>query len=162
MSHNGFDMIDRLISREGGAKVTNDPADPGGKTKYGISQRSYPTLDIDSLTYDQARMIFINDYLLKTGIGKITDPVLQEMLFDYAVHSGPVAAVKCVQKLAGVPVDGKMGPVTLKAVNSLPADKLVSAIGRERISYLIRQCQSTPSKLKFLNGWIMRVLTLYT
>ena len=33
---------------EGGDKYTNDPIDPGGETKYGISKRAYPDIDIKS------------------------------------------------------------------------------------------------------------------
>ena len=44
--------------------VTNDAADPGGLTKYGISQRAYPSLDIASLTVEQAAVIYHQDYWL--------------------------------------------------------------------------------------------------
>ena len=37
-----------LIDHEGG--YVNHPKDPGGETKFGISKRSYPTLDIAALT----------------------------------------------------------------------------------------------------------------
>lgn len=50
----------RLLVVEGG--YVNDPNDPGGETKYGISKRSYPRVDIKNLTEDDARKIFIEDY----------------------------------------------------------------------------------------------------
>ena len=35
---------DWILQTEGG--YVNDPADPGGETKYGISKKAYPTVDI--------------------------------------------------------------------------------------------------------------------
>ena len=56
-----FDRAFRfLIGEEGG--YVNDPADPGGETKFGISKRAYPQLDIKSLTLDQAKAIYRRDY----------------------------------------------------------------------------------------------------
>ena len=46
--HDVDGMIDRLIEREGG--YVNHPLDPGGETKYGITKRSYPDLDIQGLS----------------------------------------------------------------------------------------------------------------
>lgn len=51
---------ERLLVVEGG--YVNDPNDPGGETKYGISKRSYPHVDIKNLTEDDARKIFVEDY----------------------------------------------------------------------------------------------------
>ena len=48
------------LSWEGG--YVNNPADPGGETKYGISKRAYPKLDIANLTLEQARDIYYRDY----------------------------------------------------------------------------------------------------
>lgn len=51
---------ERLLLVEGG--YVNDPNDPGGETKFGISKRSYPHLDIKNLTEDDAKKIFIEDF----------------------------------------------------------------------------------------------------
>lgn len=48
-----MDMIDRVIAREGGSKITRDLHDPGGVTKYGISQRAYPDEDIENMTLEE-------------------------------------------------------------------------------------------------------------
>ena len=53
-----FDKALKFVLKwEGG--YSNDPNDPGGETKYGISKRSYPELDISKLTLEQAKDIFI-------------------------------------------------------------------------------------------------------
>ena len=53
-------VLDDLIEREGG--YVNDPDDPGGETKFGISKRAYPHLDIKNLTEEHAADIYYNDY----------------------------------------------------------------------------------------------------
>lgn len=50
------------LSWEGG--YVNDPNDPGGETKYGISKKSYGHLDIKNLTVEQAEAIYYEDYWL--------------------------------------------------------------------------------------------------
>ncbi len=152
-------MFDRLIAREGGAKVVNDPADPGGLTKFGISQKAFPSLDIRNLTYDQAKELYKKIYFEAPALYKLPADI-QEMVFDFAVHSGPVEAIQRLQKLVGVQQDGRVGPITVSAVGKLHGPDLKFAYQRERIAFLIRQCQANPKKLKFLLGWIMRVLSL--
>lgn len=43
---------------EGGDKITDDPRDPGGLTKFGISQRAYPNEDIRKLTRGRAAFLY--------------------------------------------------------------------------------------------------------
>lgn len=61
--------------------------DSGGPTKYGISQRSYPTLDIKNLTLDQAKAIYYEDYWLKSK-AYLEDYPAFIMRFDIAVLMG--------------------------------------------------------------------------
>jgi lysozyme family protein len=153
-----MDMIDRLISREGGARITRDPVDPGGVTKFGISQRSYPQLDIANLTYDQAKDIYIRDYYVGHNVHLLPSD-LQEPVLDYAVHSGQQTAIRALQRLAGVKDDGIIGVKTLDAIKTHGADVIKSALQRERALFLIRQVKKTPAKIKYLEGWISRVLS---
>ena len=60
---NSFDeMVERIIVREGGSKLTRDPVDPGGTTKYGISQRAHKDVDIENLTHQKAVDIYNKYY----------------------------------------------------------------------------------------------------
>jgi lysozyme family protein len=106
-----------IMQMEGGHKATDHPSDPGGLTKYGISQRSYPDLDIRSLTYDEAVIIFKLDYWDKIA-GDLLPWPLCLYVSDAAFNMGPVRAVRLLQKALGnVNVDGVMGPKTLAATN---------------------------------------------
>lgn len=45
-----------VLAHEGG--YSDDPDDDGGETKFGISKRSYPHVDVDALTIEQAKVIY--------------------------------------------------------------------------------------------------------
>lgn len=65
----------------------NDPDDPGGLTKWGISQRAYPALDIRNLTQQEAEAIYYRDYWRPCGAQALEWP-LSLIHFDAAVNSG--------------------------------------------------------------------------
>jgi len=156
-----MDLIDRVISREGGSKVVRDPADPGGTTKYGIAQRSHPNVDVENLTYEQAREIYRREYLVAPHIDAIEDEYLCEHVFDYAVHSGPAAAIKALQRLLGLPQSGTLDEATLQKLRATPMSfRFYMAYMRERLVFLARVIQKRPSSIKYLAGWTSRVLNI--
>jgi len=75
-----------VLGHEGGYSA--DPHDPGGETKFGISKRAYPQLDIKALTIEQARDIYFKDYWLAAGCGYIADESMAILVFDCAVNQG--------------------------------------------------------------------------
>ena len=154
-----MDFVDRVIAREGGAKVTNYSADPGGVTKYGISQRAHPDKDVRNLSYEDARNIYLDEYFHAPRLGKLNDGKLQELLFDYGVHSGPATAVRTLQKLLGVPLTGAVDDQTAHAANTRQGDELRHRVIEQRILFLARQVVAKPTKLMFLVGWLNRVLS---
>jgi len=81
-----FDKALKFVLKwEGG--YSNDPRDPGGETKYGISKRSYPELDISKLTLKQAKEIYYQNYWLKCGCDELPYP-FNIVVFDTAVNMG--------------------------------------------------------------------------
>lgn len=78
-----------VIGIEG--NYNNDPHDPGGETKFGISKRAYPHLDIANLTLDQAKAIYQRDYWSVCRCDELPwDMALA--VFDCAVNQGPGTA----------------------------------------------------------------------
>lgn len=71
----------------------NDPEDPGGETKYGISKRAYPRLDIKNLTLEDASAIYKRDYWNAAGCDDLDDS-LALVVFDTAVNCGVGRAKK--------------------------------------------------------------------
>ena len=84
-----------VIKHEGG--FVDDKNDMGGATKYGISQRSYPSLDIKGLTLNQARQIYFADYWQRSGAQYMTWP-LNLVHFDAAVNCGIGQAGKFLEQ----------------------------------------------------------------
>lgn len=74
-----------VLAHEGG--YVHDPKDPGGETKYGISKRAWPKLDIRALTKAQAREIYHRSYWLRVGADRLPTG-LDLAAFDTAVNCG--------------------------------------------------------------------------
>lgn len=74
-----------VVGEEGG--YVNDPKDPGGETKFGISKRAYPNLDIPQLTLAQAQEIYRRDYWNALGCDELTWEMAL-VTFDCAVNQG--------------------------------------------------------------------------
>ena len=48
------ELFDRLMIDEGGSTLTDDPNDPGGKTKFGFAQKYHKDKDVTKLTKEDA------------------------------------------------------------------------------------------------------------
>ena len=142
--------FERLIGHEGG--YVNDPRDPGGETKFGISKRSYPAEDIKALTLERAKAIYRRDFWGVAGCDAVPDAMRFD-LFDMAVNSGPVTAIKTLQRSAGVTPDGLLGPITLQALNSTPAPRLVARFNGHRLDFMT----DLKTWSVFGKGWAKRV-----
>jgi len=148
-------FIPKILFNEGGDKVTNDPNDSGGLTKYGISQKSFPNVDIKNLTEAKAIEIYKSIYFDPCKIDLIGDELLALHVFDFAVNSGNSRSIKILQKVIGVEADGAFGKDTLLAVNT---GSHVEAFKQARIDFY--KLIGTGKNAKFLKGWINRVNNL--
>ena len=148
-----------LIQNEG--VYANDPNDPGGETKYGISKRSYPSLDIRNLTVEKAKEIYHRDFWLKGNFDQISDPTLAVQLFDFSVNLGIKVGIKLLQRAiraGGIHIqdDGIFGPLTLSGVKNSESKVLLAAIKSEAAGYYRYLVAKNPRLQKFLNGWLNR------
>ena len=80
-----------VLKCEGG--LTENKNDPGCLTKYGISQKSYPYLDIKNLTLKKAKQIYYENYWLKADCDKMSFP-MNFCIFNCAVNCGVRRAKK--------------------------------------------------------------------
>jgi len=157
-----FDQaIPIILKHEGG--YVNDPHDPGGETKYGISKRSYPQLDIKSLTEERAKEIYYKDWWDKYRYGGINDQGVATKIFDMAVNMGARQAHKLLQRAANevmghknLAEDGIIGPQTLAVVNSVDSKRLLSALRNHQANFYRELARKNSSLAKFLKGWLNR------
>jgi lysozyme family protein len=157
-------LINRLIEREGG--YVNHPDDHGGATNMGItlktlsSWRGAPVSeeDVENLTRDEASDIYYRMYWLDPGLYTLDRGVLvEDMLFDAAVHHGPRTAISMLQRVTLAEPDGVMGPRTREAANRYPDAVLASAYLGERVAYLGRIITNNPNQAVFAAGWMNRM-----
>jgi lysozyme family protein len=140
----------RTVGLEGG--YVNDPQDPGGETRYGISKRAYPAEDIAGMTPDRAKVLYFRDYWGPAGCDAAPS-ALKFHLFDCAVNSGVTTAIKLLQKVVGETQDGILGPRTLQAVQSANALRLVPRFNGARLELMT----SLPTWPTFGKGWAKRI-----
>ena len=146
-----FDIaFGRLVDHEGG--YTPGVGDPGGETKFGISKRAYPSIDIKSLTRDQARTIYLADFWNRINANALYDGVAFQ-LFDFAVNSGIETAIRYYQRALGVADDGHWGPVSARAADSLSETDQIMKINAERLDFMSR-LSNWPTASR---GWARRI-----
>jgi len=144
------EIFDRLIDHEGG--YVNNPKDPGGETKYGISKRSYPWLNIKALTVEQARDIYHKDFWLPLNGDRLYDGVAFQ-LFDFAVNSGIQTAIRYYQRALGVADDGHFGKASLAAARAMSETDQIMRLSAERLDFMTR----TRGWPTFGAGWARRI-----
>jgi lysozyme family protein len=111
---------------EGG--YSNHPSDPGGPTMKGVTQRVYDAWrkkhglaprGVRQLAQDELEAIYRRDYWDRCKCDDLPGGV-DLAVFDFAVNSGPVRAIKYLQNVVGVGQDGIVGPRTIAAAEAMP------------------------------------------
>lgn len=143
------------LQNEGYDAYTNDPNDKGGKTRWGISKRSHPNVDVENLTFTEAQLIYRREYWNPKY--NSLDRKLAIRLFDIGVNIGVNKAVKILQETlnkyfdADLKVDGLFGLKTLRACNSVTQRSLYSTFIFELSLYY------KSLNPHYLKGWLNRL-----
>jgi hypothetical protein len=119
--------LEFTLKWEGG--YVNDPSDPGGETKWGISKRAYPNLDIYNLTPEMAATIYYRDYFVPSGAVDVGLPDCI-VVFDTAVNVGVGRCKSLMQE-----------------------GDLLEA----RRTYYLNLVEKKPALKKYLKGWLNRL-----
>ena len=148
------EIIKQVLEHEGG--YVNDPKDLGGETKYGITKRFYPDVDIKNLTIEQATEIYKKDYWDKNKVESLPQN-LWHIYFDMCVNMGKRTAVKVLQRAAvnkgrNIEVDGGLGPMTIGALKGVELDRVRAF----RVKYYVDLITARPEQEKFYLGWFRR------
>ena len=150
-------IIEVVLQHEGG--YVNAPDDLGGETKYGITKRFYPDVDIKNLTKEQAKTIYHQDYWRRAKCDEVS-PHLRHIYFDMCVNFGRSGAVKVLQQAANsknrnkIDVDGGIGPATLKAIQDITVDR----VRAYRVLRFANIVIDKPTQEKFWLGWFRRAI----
>lgn len=150
------EAVKKTIDAEGG--YVNDPDDPGGETKFGISKRAFPGEDIASLTIERAKQIYLMNYWKPVKGDEILDQPIAEAIFDFAVNAGVFTAVQLAQRAVEVKDDGAFGPATLTAINTCDPEIFVLRYTIEKVRKYTGIVQKDKTKLKYYVGWILRAI----
>lgn len=151
-----------ILEREGG--YVDDPSDRGGATNYGITQATYDRYrarnqfapqPVRDMPQSEARLIYLAEYWFAVSADKHPEP-LDLVMFDAAVQHGVGAAIRMLQQVVGVPVDGICGPLTLNAAQTY----LSSAVLRHRREYYAEIIAGDATQRRFERGWDNRLLAL--
>jgi lysozyme family protein len=147
-----FDTAVNHILRYEGVD-SDDPLDSGGRTRFGIAQASHPDIDVPNITIDEAKDIYRREYWVKARCDAMPE-MLQLPVFDCAVNCGVAATFKMLQRALGVTDDGKIGPVTLKAMAKAVPSELWTRFMAERALHYARSKQVD----HFGRGWMRRLM----
>ena len=151
--------IIKTLVHEGGDTFTNDTTDRGGATKYGISEKAYPDLDIRNLTEDEAKAIYKQNYWDRVRGDDIQSQMIAETIFDVCVNMGVVGGSKLAQKTLKIePADGIIGPQSLAVINAADEDLFVAKFALAKIQRYTEICRADESQKKYLLGWLNRTL----
>lgn len=162
MEENFKRSLAAVLQSEGGND--DDPADHGGRTSRGITQREYDAWrrekglmpqDVWKADDQDVAMIYHDEYWrpecdeLPTGI--------DYLVFDMKVNAGPHQAIVLLQRALGVNPDGRFGPVSRQAARNSDPIGLVEKYSIAKVNFYRSLHQP-----KFLRGWLNRVRDVRT
>lgn len=130
--------LEFTLKWEGG--YVNDPDDPGGETKWGISKRAYPDEDITNLTPERAAELYYRDYWVASGCESLPFP-MSVVVFDTAVNLGT----------------GRAKGFVRNANENSGGDGGAADILRQRTGYYLDLVKKKPALQKYLKGWLNRL-----
>jgi len=165
--------FEQTVGYEGG--YVNDPDDPGGETKYGITKAVFEeelkagfvsgVSAVQDITPAIAKAIYKRRYWNALGLNRLYNIVIAAEIFDTAVNMGIAWSAKIVQEALNflgesLEVDGNLGPKTMTALKTW-ADKDERALyvclnGFQFMRYC-EICKKNPDLVKYARGWTKRI-----
>lgn len=162
-----------ILPHEGG--YVNDPNDPGGPTKYGITHTTldawnsahegYPS-DVADLTVDEAGDIYEAQYW--PGLEGINSQAVASKCLDVRINFGLSGGTKIIQRAVNTlvepatEVDGGLGPDTVNSINTADPAKMLDALAEATAAAYQADAAAHPKKQTFLGGWLKRAAELPT
>lgn len=168
MAETRFEIcLAEVLRHEGG--YVDHPSDPGGATNMGITRKTLarwrnvspwwnlPKAEVQKLTRTEAARIYRAGYWNLCRAANMP-PGIDLALFDFAVNSGPDRAIRTLQAVLGVVVDGLVGPLTIGAAARADARAVVTGMCDRRLGFL----RGLSTFSTFGRGWTSRVSAIRT
>lgn len=163
-------MIRQIVDRFEGHAFTNHPADKGGPTKHGVTQklmaqalgRPVSVDEVRWLDLELAIEILYATFCLAPNLWRIEDPLVRLCAVDFAINSGPARGVRSLQYAVfpRPPYDGIFGPKTTAAVNAADPGQVRRDMLAYRVRFVGKVIAAKPSQAVFAGGWADRIATL--
>jgi lysozyme family protein len=158
MNRNFRRSLAHVLKHEGG--FVNHPRDPGGATNKGVTIATYrryikpngTVRDLRAITDAEVAKVYKEHYWDAVAGDLLPDGV-DFAVFDFAVNSGPSRAIRHLQSAAGVEADGKLGQLTMSAVEARVPQTLIERICDSRMGFL----RGLKTWSTFGKGWTRRV-----
>lgn len=147
-------VFTRVVGHEAG--YVNNPQDPGGETKWGISKRSYPDVDIASLTQEGAMAIYERDFWRRINGDRLIERGFDGVAFqlmDFALNSGIETAVRYLQRACKVGDDGHWGTFSQAALEAMDESDVIMLLSAERLEFMTKLSNWSNAS----RGWARRI-----
>lgn len=176
-------IIDSILAVEG-SEYTNNPADSGGPTKYGITLATLTNWrghdctaeDVRNLTECEARQIYRHEYVNAPGFDRVLDlsPKIAAEMVDSGVNFGPLRPSEWLQRslnvlnnrgryYADIVADGIVGPATEDALRQYMdmrgddgEDVLYRMLNCLQGEKYITLAESREKDETFIYGWMLQ------
>ena len=154
----------QILRWEGG--YSSHPADTdGGCTMRGVTLYTFRQFygktktceDLRKITDEQWTSIFRAGYWDKLQGDKIENQSIANLCVDMAYGSGPVTAIKKIQRALGTTPDGGVGPKTLALLNGPDRAGIHSKLKEMRRIWFLNIVKAQPAKKVFIKGWNNRL-----
>jgi lysozyme family protein len=150
--------FEQMLASEGG--YVNHPADPGGRTNLGVTQRVWEEWvgresnekEMRALTPEMVEPLYKRKFWDACKCDELPTGV-DYLVFDFAVNAGPGRSAKILQTAVGVPADGGIGPITLAAVKAQDPTALIQKFSDAKEDFY----RSLNTFETFGKGWLNRV-----
>lgn len=166
--------LEHTLKNEGG--YNNDPADPGHATNLGITKETLESFrkapvsveDVQSLTKDQALLIYFALYWQPMSCDKIMQYPIAAAIFDMGVLFGTKTAQINAQRALNIcgysdlAADGSIGPLSLAALNEINPQVYLPMYRSLMMKRVTEVIAAHPLEGKFKQGWEHRLDRLLT
>lgn len=151
---------------EGGAKYTNDPRDPGGPTKYGITLRFLKLIHhrplllneeyVRNLSEAEAMEVYYKHFWLEFKCDQLP-PSIGLAMFDGCINQNAQDLEKYLQRALGVEPDGVIGPKTLAKAKTCDQKRVL----KEFMALRALRYALSPNDKVFGHGWFRRCFDIH-